>query len=268
VGIPITFTYQNNTIAYYRFGQGNKPVVCLHGYGLAGNHFEFLENFLGNNYTLYCIDFPFHGQTVWNDGLAFTPADMEACIFTMLGKQMPFTILAYSMGGRVALQLLHTLPQYIMGMLLIAPDGLHKNKWQWFATHTSLGNKLFKTTMHNPKWVLQLLDVAATVGLVNKSIEKFVLHYLHDVDERKILYNRWTTMRFFKPHLPTVRRKIDEQGIKTHIVFGKYDRIILAKRGYAFKQQSANIVIHEIVAGHDLLKAKYAKQIAAYLLGE
>jgi pimeloyl-ACP methyl ester carboxylesterase len=266
--IPLSFTYKKSKIAYHIFGNGKLPIICLHGYGLNGNSFSFLANDLGEKYTLYCIDFPFHGQTNWNEMTAFTPQDAVECIWIMLGKKQAFDLIAYSMGGRVALELIAYLHQYISTTILIAPDGLHKNKWQWFATQTQLGNSIFKFTMESPTWIFALANIATKFGLLNKSILKFVYHHLENKLERSALYNRWTNMRLFKPNLFACRNIIKKNALPVYIFFGMHDRIILTKRGYRFKKDCIFIVINELNAGHNLLKEKYAKEIANCLLQE
>ena len=57
-------------------GTGNKLLLCFHGYGEDAYSFSFLEKHLGETYSLIVIDFPFHGKTVWKDGLLFTANDL------------------------------------------------------------------------------------------------------------------------------------------------------------------------------------------------
>lgn len=265
---PLFIEFKNSTYAYYVYGSGNKVLLCLHGYGLTGNAFAFLENFLGEEYTLYAIDFPFHGHTDFKEQLLLQPTHLLELIWRIIGKPLPISILAYSMGGRVALELVKHIPLFIEKMVLIAPDGLHKNKWQWFATHTWVGNKLFKYTMQNPVWIFGLLKIATYTTLLNKSIVKFTHYYIDDGKERNILYKRWTTMRLFKPNLKTVHKIINQYAIPTTLVFGAFDRIIVAKRGVAFKKNSATITIETVNAGHALLQVKYAELIEAYFINK
>ncbi len=257
----LTITYKNSIIAYAVFGNGTRQLLCLHGYGLTGTSFNFLNDFLGNDFTLICIDFPYHGNTIWNNGL-FTLQDIEA-ILSLLEITSTFSILGYSMGGRVGLQLLESIPLKIEQMVLIAPDGLHNNPWQKLATQSKLGNRFFKFTMQQPQWFFYLLSIGFSIGLLNKSIKKFVHFYIDDANERMALYKRWTAMKLFKPNLKKIQNNITKHNIPVSILFGKYDRIIISKRGNQFKQNQSLITIKEISAGHQLLQKKYAQEIAA-----
>jgi len=257
--------YKESVINYYTYGSGAKVLFCLHGYGETGSSFGFLENELGISYTLCAIDLPFHGETTWKQRGPFTVHDMVAILHaTGLQKNVPFSMLAYSMGGRAAMHLLQQFPDRIDRVVLVALDGLHLNFWYWLSTQTSVGNKLFDTTMNHPRWFFGFLDGAGKVGLLNKSIIKFVHHFLDNEEERTLLYKRWTVMRKFKPDLQLVKKICGEKSIPLHLVFGSYDRIILSKRA-ASLQTEKNIHVKIIEAGHNLMKEKYVHEIAPLL---
>ena len=140
-----TILYKESTINYCRFGNGDKTLFCFHGYGESSDSFLFLENYLGKEYTIIAIDFPLHGKTDWKQQI-FLPDDLINIIELLKPSKQKISILAYSMGGRMALHLLQTIPQSIENIGLIAPDGLHLNFWYWLGTQTKMGNNLFKLT--------------------------------------------------------------------------------------------------------------------------
>jgi pimeloyl-ACP methyl ester carboxylesterase len=240
-------------------------LFCFHGYGEDGTSFAFLEGKLGATYTLYAIDFPIHGQTKWNEAYAFTPDDLVA-IMEMIHplNDKKISLLAYSMGGRAAMNLVQILPDKISHIGLVAPDGLHRNIWYWITTQTSIGNKAFAYTMNKPKWFFKVMNASGKLGIINESVLKFVHYYLDDKEERILLYKRWTFMRRLKPDLIVIKKLCDEKNIQMKFLFGKYDRIILSKRAAVFSD-AKNIEIKIINAGHQLLKEKYTKDIIALL---
>src|SRR5258706_5128363 len=171
--------YKHSIINYYVYGSGSKLLFCLHGYGEDGSSFGFLEKYIGSACTMYAIDLPFHGATQWNEKEAFTPDDLLSVFDSINIKQnKSFSLFAYSMGGRAAMHLLQQVPEKIERAVLVAPDGLHINFWYWLTTQTSIGNKLFNITMNNPRWFFGFLDAGGKVRLLNKSIIKFVHHFL------------------------------------------------------------------------------------------
>ena len=260
-------SFRSSTIHYIRMGHGPEWLFCFHGYGEDATSFEILEETLGNRFTLIAVDFPFHGKTDWQEGLLFEPAHLIAIINLIKPEQQKMYLLGYSMGGRVALQLLQLIPEQISTLVLIAPDGLHKNKWQWLATKTKLGKNLFAYTMHNPFWMMRLMDLGGKLGLYNKSLIKFVHYYLDDAEQRMILYRRWTTMRKFRPDKDLLKSIILKNKIPLSIVFGRYDRVILSKHGNSFSKNAEEYIkVIVLEAGHQLLKEKHVPLIAQLLL--
>src|ERR1044072_2128080 len=227
--------YKNSLINYYVFGSGAKVLYCFHGYGETSISFAFLEKHLGKDYTLYAIDFPFHGKTEWKEQQPFTPNDLHNILALILpDRTKKFSLLAYSMGGRAAMHLLQQTPGQIESVTLVAPDGLHQNIWYWITTQTLVGNKAFSYTMQNPKWFFWLVSAGKKLNIINDSIAKFVHYYLDDKKQRALLYKRWTFMRKLKPDLKTIKKVCAERNIKLKFLFGKYDQIILSKRAQIF----------------------------------
>lgn len=266
--------YKRSSIAYHRIGRGPGLVVCFHGYGEDSSYYKFLEACAGNEYTFYAIDLPFHGFTRWNQGLNFTHTDLQQIIHEiLLANNLPahpdgyqggprFSLIGFSLGGRVALSLYQAWPQSIEKLVLLAPDGLTVNFWYWLATRTWIGNRLFAFTMKKPGWFLGFLKLLGRTGIVNASVLKFVNYYIGDPDARLKLYQRWTTLRRLKPNLKRIHSYISLYKTQTRLIYGKYDRIILPARGEAFIKPIAGYASLKIIdSGHQVLHEKYAIEI-------
>lgn len=259
--------FQNSRIHYLRMGQGPEWLFCFHGYGETADSFALLENALGSRYTLVALDFPFHGKTEWQEGLLFEPDNLIAIIHQIIPVKTTFSLLGYSMGGRVALDLMDRIPDQVNKVLLIAPDGLHNKPWQLLATRTLLGNRLFHYLMQHPNWTRWYMNFMERSGLYNKELLRFVHYYLDDREERITLYKRWTTMRRFRPDKKRLKKSILDKEKKIHCLFGKYDRVILTKHGRDFSRSiESHFHITEIEAGHQLLKEKYIPRIIPLLI--
>lgn len=260
--------YKNSTIHYAVWGSGLKLLFCLHGYGEQAESFAALAGYLGEDYTIIAIDMPFHGKTQWEEGLLFTPADLYNIMQTIIAKTTGpvqsnprFNLLGYSMGGRVALHLLQNYPSQIERLVLVAPDGLHKNIWYRLATRTLIGNWLFKYVMYMPGNTSKFLKPFEKYKLVGAGLLRVAHYYTDDEKERARLYCRWTTMRKFKPNLPRIKKTIRQHGIPIRFLFGRFDNIILSHRSNIFKQDTQNVQVHIIDAGHRLLQEKYVQAI-------
>jgi pimeloyl-ACP methyl ester carboxylesterase len=259
----ITLQYRNSRISYYRFGNGERPVICFHGYGETAKSFSFLANYAGSQFSFYAIDLPFHGQTDWKEGLLLSMEDLKAISLSVAGQTgLPLTLMGFSLGGRMALSLYEYIPLQIEKLILLAPDGLKVNFWYWLSTQTWMGNKFFAFTMKNPGWFFGLLKLMNKLKLVNASIFKFVKHYIGDTEVRQLLYRRWTTLRKIKPQLNSIKSTINHNKTKIRLVYGIHDRIILSSVGEKFRcgiEDHCEISI--IHSGHQVLHEKHVQEI-------
>jgi pimeloyl-ACP methyl ester carboxylesterase len=255
--------YKKSVIAWQKWGNGSKITICFHGYGEDGTSFSFLEKYAGDSFTFYAIDLPFHGNTIWNEGLIFNQIDLENIITLLLpDKNNHITLIGYSLGGRIALNLYQIIPERIEKIILLAPDGLKINFWYWFSTQTRIGNKLFSFTMKYPGWFFGFLKILNRLKLVNASIFKFVNHYIGDKHLRAELYNRWTALRKIKPHVNYIKQLVKKFRTQIRLLYGKHDRIIIAARGKKFKKGIEKFCRLSIIhSGHQVLHEKHIQEI-------
>jgi pimeloyl-ACP methyl ester carboxylesterase len=246
--------FRQSRVHYRVSGHGPHLTVCLHGFGEYAKTFDPLAAALPNQ-TLVAIDMPWHGETIWREGMDLNVGDWIALIRAIpeIGERN-FGLIGYSMGGRISLSMLEQIPEAISYLVLIAPDGLKINRWYWLATQTRAGNQLFRYTMEHPQWFLKLLAAGRRVKLVNESILKFVRIYVDNDNMRQAVYRVWTTMRRFHPSLPKVKALILQHRIPVYLIFGKYDRIIPPSNGHGFISGLGTLAIMQILdVGHQIL---------------
>lgn len=255
--------YGDSKIHYLRGGEGKEVLLCLHGYGESAQTFAILEPLLGARFSILAIDLPFHGQTVWEQGLAFRPEELRDIVLMIVGPTTEkIFLLGYSMGGRAALTLLEKMPRQIERVILLAPDGLIVNCWYWLATQTWLGNRVFRFSMKHPSGLFLILRLGHWLHLVNPGIYKFTLTYIDHGLVREHLYKRWTVMRKFNPRLRSIRATIQAYHIQIRLLYGAFDRIIRAKRGLRFMRGIESWCRLETVdTGHHLLKERYLETL-------
>jgi pimeloyl-ACP methyl ester carboxylesterase len=255
------YTLRNSRIHYRSWGTGRRLMFAFHGYGESSMSFTFLGEAVGNDFTLIAIDLPFHGLTEWNEGLLFDPADLLVLLQEIAATRTSYLtgwwLVGYSLGGRIALQLLQDSPQLVSKLILLAPDGLKLNAWYWLATQTRLGNILFRATMRRPGLLFLLLRAGNALQLVNPSVYKFTVQYIHNSPVRQELYTRWTTMREFRPRLAVIAAIIREKQLPVRLVYGRYDRIIRWESAEKFRKRGIAGTCHLTLlpTGHQLLRS-------------
>lgn len=261
--------YGSSRISYHSFGNGPDTIICFHGYGESAEKFLFLRDHLPpGQFRVIAIDLPYHGATEWNQK-DFTAVDLVSvcCDARLDAAKGNLILLGFSLGGRACLSLYEALPEKINKLVLLAPDGLKLNFWYWLATQSRLGKGLFGFTMKYPGWFLGMLKILNALGLVNSSIYKFVRYYIHDPEVRKQLYLRWTSLRKLKPSIALIKNLIRITQTPVKLVYGKHDRIILARRAGKFTagiEKFAELKIIE--SGHQVLHEKHAEEIVNAIL--
>ena len=262
--------FRRSRFHYSRWGEGNRVLFAFHGYGESAASFRFLAAALARDFTVIAIDMPFHGETEWNEGHLFAPGDLLGLLSEIAaglpGGGEEWSLLGYSMGGRVALQLVELAPEKIRWLVLLAPDGLRVNPWYWLATQTGPGNRLFEYTMRHPGWFFFLLRAANGLRMVNPSVYKFTLHYIDDAEVRRLLYTRWTVMSGFTPLPGVISEIVRRRGMSVHLLYGRFDRMIKWQRGEKFRRRCAPFCQLTVVpSGHQLLQSKFMEVIVSAL---
>ena len=92
------------TLHYEQYGQGDRHVLMLHGWGCEIKHFAPIADSLQSDYYITVIDFPAHGQST-PPPQPWGVADFAACVKALILQLgiAPCDIIAHSFGGRVAL---------------------------------------------------------------------------------------------------------------------------------------------------------------------
>jgi pimeloyl-ACP methyl ester carboxylesterase len=260
--------YRSSRLHYHSWGTGPRILFAFHGYGESAASFDFIGNALDPEFTLIAIDLPFHGYTEWNEGLSFSPEQLYE-VMQKIAATSPWRLFGYSMGGRIALQLLENHPDSFDRLILLAPDGLKVNFLYWIATRTSAGNLLFRWTMRRPGWLFFALRLCNALHVVNPSIYKFAVHYIDDRPIRQDLYIRWTAMRQFRPGLGAIAAIIRRRQIPVSLVYGRYDRIIRWETAEKFRNRGIDDLCRLIIldTGHQLLRPQFLNDLLPLLTG-
>jgi pimeloyl-ACP methyl ester carboxylesterase len=280
--------YRSSQLHYCVWGTGPGILFAFHGYGESASSFTFIGEALGPDFTLVAIDLPFHGRTDWKEGLSFTP-DQLYKLMQDIAARLPASIpeagpvagsgpsdsgstprwglVGYSMGGRIALQLVENYPEQFTRLILLAPDGLKVNLWYRIATRTALGNPLFRWTMRRPASLFFILRLTHALRLANAGIYKFAIHHIDDRKVRQDLYTRWTTMRKFKPDPAAIAGVIRRQQLHVSLVYGRYDRIIRWEVGQRFRDRGIADLCRLILldTGHQLLRPQFLPDLLPLL---
>ncbi|HWM66733.1 MAG TPA: pimeloyl-ACP methyl ester esterase BioH [Steroidobacteraceae bacterium] len=100
---------------------GNGPdLVLLHGWGLNVRVWDGLVEELRDRFRLIAVDLPGHGRSAWTPGRN-TPAEQAWLLHSTLAPiSTRYSLLGWSLGGQIALDLAAAMPAQIDKLVLVA----------------------------------------------------------------------------------------------------------------------------------------------------
>jgi len=262
-------THDQFTLSYRIYGDGPEVLIAFHGFGCDATDFEAFEPLLKEKYTIYAFDLFYHGESPAPDE-DFPPANpsvMAHMIEKLLwkDKRVKFSILAYSLGGRIALCLVQKLPHRINEVFLVAPDGLKKEWHEDFVARTFVGKMIYKRLINHPKTFFSLINFFVSIKVIHPKLKQFIELNLDSVDKRQKVFNTWRVFRHMRPDLSVVAHYINTKSIRLELFFGKYDQIIQPKLGNRLhKRVKRRSKLHLLETGHQLLTK--AEEISKVIL--
>lgn len=245
-------SFRNSVFHFVRFGRGPQTLIAFHGFSEDGRSFLPLAPALGEVYTVYAIDIPYHGKTQWRESRHFTKADLRDLLTLLLAEYniTRFSVFGFSMGGKCAMYATKYFAPQIDALWLLASDGIKTNRIYNVAVYPAWGRELFKTTIRHPRWLFTVVNIAVKLKLITPWLQKFTRNHMATREKRQRLYDTWITMAGFEPDIAKVKATIREHHIRTLLIFGKRDEVIRPDVGEQFAKDLPEAVFIPIERGH------------------
>lgn len=260
-------------LEYKRYGNGSKAIFAFHGFGRHAIDFKIFQPYLKNDYTIYAFNLFHHGKSQYpKDRIEKNTLRKEEWL-TIIEKALyelkidKVTLMGYSLGGKLCLQLIELMPERIEHVLLYAPDGIKKNFWYHFASNTALGQNGYRFMLKNPQIFFSSVSFLKKTGIINEKIRKFAVNNMDSAKKRKLVYTVWLTFKATNPNIQKVASNIQTYHITVDQFFGKYDRVIPPKLGVYFSRLIGQTEgLHILEKGHALITKDVAEKTASLLL--
>jgi len=116
-------------VSSHRYTQdlNNPALVLVHGLGSAGNIWKTLVPGLIQNFTVYAIDLPGHGDAALHENEEMDPRSLAQAIVDYMVSEMGIEsmhVAGNSLGGWIALEMAAVAPDNVLSVTALAPAGL------------------------------------------------------------------------------------------------------------------------------------------------
>jgi len=243
-------------LAYRRFGSGSEVWVFFHGFGQCHQDMLAFEKLRTAKQSYLFVDLIYHGQSSWNTSeKALKKEDWETILLSLLQQESinTFHLVGYSMGGKFALLSYELLPEQIISLSLLAPDGIKTGLWYSMSNYPSGIHPLFKQVVFRPKRFFTLVDGLKTTGLLQKSLVKFVKTQLETRSKRAQAYLVWKVLGGLHLQLGTIIRQLRKHPIPVHVFLGEFDRMVSPKNLERFTAKVPQLRMLQLPVGHGQL---------------
>ncbi|MEZ5016584.1 MAG: alpha/beta hydrolase [Flavipsychrobacter sp.] len=250
---------------YIKYGEGDKLLIAFHGYGDDASFFAPLAECMDKEYSVISFNLPHHSESQWSPLKLWEKEALNELIANILRlfNVEYFSLLGYSIGGRVCMSVLEQYGDKVDRLVLIASDGLRFNWFYYWLTRTVTGKFIFKSFLTNPALYMPLIDVARKVKLLNEGKYKFAMKYISSEVDRRFLLNVWMTMSKLIPDVGKTKQIIRNEKIATEVFMGRYDKVIPARYALAFAEGVGSAEVTILEKGHRIFDSETLPKIAS-----
>ncbi|WP_425640767.1 alpha/beta fold hydrolase [Marinomonas gallaica] len=114
------FTCDGLNLHYLKWGNGNVPIVLLHGLRGFAQTWQDLVNALGRNYTCYALDQRGRGDSDWGPAQSYN-ADTYVKDLTQFVDHLKldrFVLIGHSLGGQNAIEFMRRYPDRVAALVI------------------------------------------------------------------------------------------------------------------------------------------------------
>ena len=260
-------------IHFYKYGKGDKHILCFHGYGMHGKQFKVLEKELGNTYTFYGFDLFFHKETLLKQqnladikkGIskkALSNIFIDFCDENQIQK---FSLLSYSMGSHYAASLIEEIPHRINEFIAIAPSTLKPGRLVSFLSTKIIGNKILEKLSLSKNGMLGLLQLIKTIKIIDHKAYNILYKEIATYELRFAFYASTTYLKQLKLNRSKFVANLNNHQIKSIFIFGTRDRNYPVKIGSKIIPKINNAKQLVLDENHEMINDNFSAQLTKML---
>lgn len=257
-------------LAYLKRGQGEEVFLVFHGFGQTHVDMLAFDQIRKPGQTFLFIDIFYHGRSQWTDSVR--PLDKSAWKEVISGLQRQegfksFHLIGYSMGGKFSLLTFELFSNQVKSLVLLAPDGIKTGLWYSMSSYPNFFHPIFKGVVFQPNRFFGVVEGLHSVGLVEKSLVKFVKTQMETRSMRAQAYFVWKVFGGLQLQLGKIIQQMRKSHIPVSLFIGEFDKMVTAQNLERFSSKIPHLNKVILPVGHGGLIEAAAKSLLTKLMG-
>ena len=207
--------------------RGRGPdLVLLHGWGLNLRVWDGLTRELAKSFRVIAVDLPGHGRSPWNPK-ARTPAEQAWQVHaTLASRSDRYSLLGWSMGGQIAIDLAAAMPGSVERLILVAttPRFAASEDWPLGMPAATLEKLATQLRTNYKRTVSEFLELQVRGSAASEKVlaELHASLFSHGEAHPKALVAGLNTLKS-----SDLRSMLSLVRAPTLVIAGQYDRVTL-----------------------------------------
>lgn len=250
-------------LMYAREGNSGPVTLLIHGFGQ--NHEAMLplgRNRPSNESYIY-LDMFYHGRSIWSRKEVPLSKSIWAKIIQLLQVQEDFQnfhLIGFSMGGKLSLLTYEVMSDQVLSLQLIGPDGIQTGKWYSTSNYPDFVSPAFKRLVFKPQPVFRAFENLRSVGIIEKSIYKFITTQMETRSKRAQVFFVWKVFGRIQLDLGKIIRTARAKKTPIALFVGRYDAMVTARNLQRFSSKIPQAKMLVLPVGHgQLIEATVAR---------
>ncbi len=261
------------SLAFWEKGEGNKILICTHGYRQDKEQFIPLFEALPSGWKVIAFDQPMHGHTHWENKALCFDAIFFRKLWGLLIEKYPNTqwnLMGFSMGGKTAMMLHQQAPVAVHTIILIAPGGVYTTPLNRFFSYHTIGRPLFHFFLENPRSVMKVIEYSHRQKWIRPFQYRFLKAHFNNPETGQFLKRFTDIYRYFDFSLPAYGKFTQTQATEIHLIWGKQDEVVTVDQTELFLKHHPQTHLRLIEGRHNLIEEhlREISEIVHRIMGE
>lgn len=241
-------------------GIGDNLLIAFHGYGDNARLFLPLMQEWSDNYVLYSVDLPLHGDTKGSD------IDEEVFLTLLfkileIEKKEQCTLLGLSFGGRIVFRLFMAAPTRVKELVLLAPEGLVTRKLYQFVLSVPNGikRKIFGVFIN--AYAVRVAEFLYRMRCVSRYLYRFLELNADTALKRERMLIYWLAESGLSLNWSSIVTQIERFQIPIRVFLGDKDEVIPVSIVEKMARKTGVIELTVLNANHRKVFREFMKVI-------